>query len=324
MSYATATRFEARPAQRRTFFQNLRHAALPAPAPFRPLARVLVSDDDPDIRQIYALLLTSHGFEYIGAPAGDGPATLALAAQTRPHLLITDVNKPGLDGHRLRDLIRANAATAHIPVLTVSAMEPWSDPRRAPAGPLDDYFLKPFTFEALLYRVVALLPLGAAAHDRLAERARHVPCYEHCHPVTGLPCLHTLADALPTLTARPGWAAVSLTLAGFPALVRRHGRPAAEGFLARLGGLVRAASGPQVLAAHPGFDPQIALVGPAEAVAATIETVTVRFEGVRQWSSRSAPQLPLPRIHLRHADDQAGLAIGLPALRAALRGYETI
>ncbi len=308
-----------RPA-RGALFQNARFAALPAPTPSRPLARVLVSDDDPDIRQIYALLLTSHGFEYIGAPAGAGPATLELAARVRPHLLITDVHKPGFDGHRLRDMLRANPATAHIPVLTVSTMDPMSDPRLAGSGPLDDYFLKPFTFEALLYRVTALLPLGAVAHDQLVARAQRFACYEHFHPVTGLPCLHTLSSALPTLTGRPGWAATSVSIGGFAALVRRCGRPVAEGVQARLCALVRAVAGPEVFVAHLGFDPQVALVGPREAVAAATAALMARFESVQQGAARCAAPLPPLRLRLCHTDDRAGLEPGLLALRAALRG----
>ncbi|MCX7792619.1 MAG: response regulator [Chloroflexaceae bacterium] len=319
MSYVTSIRPGTRP-YRRALFQNARFAALPAPAPSRPLARVLVSDDDPDIRQIYALLLTSHGFEYLGAPAGDGPATLDLATRVRPHLVITDVHKPGFDGHRLRDMLRANPATAHIPVLTVSTMDPMSDPRLAATGPLDDHFLKPFTFEALLYRVVALLPLGAAAHDQLVARAQRFSCYEHFHPVTGLPCLHTLANALPALTAQPGWAATSVSIGGFAALVRRCGRPVAEGVLARLGALVRAVAGPEVFAAHPGFDPQVALVGPREAVAVASAALAAPFEGLQQWAVRCSPPLSPPRLRLFHVDDRAGLEIGLLDLRAALRG----
>jgi len=305
--------------QRRACLKRVRAAVVP-PASFRPLARVLVSDDDPDIRQIYATLLLQHGFAYLGAPAGDGPATLALALRARPHLLITDVNKPGLDGHALRDALRADPRTAKIPVLTVTAMEPWSAPRRPAPSPLDDYFLKPFSFEALLYRVVALLPLDAAGHDRLVERARLLPCFEHFHPVTGLPCLHTLANRLPEATAAPGWAALSVELAAFPRLVRALGRPAADGLLARLGGIVRGAAGPQLLAAHPGFDARIALVGPAEQVAAARARILARFEAVQQRAAMLAPQLPPLRLHLRHAVPGAGLAIGLSTLRGALRG----
>ncbi|MCS6880034.1 MAG: response regulator [Oscillochloridaceae bacterium] len=318
MSYAPSIRPETR-TPRRALFQHARFAALPAPAPSRPLARVLVSDDDPDIRQIYARLLTSHDFEYIGAPAGAGPATLDLAVRVRPHLLITDIHKPGFDGYRLRDMVRANPATAHIPVLIVSTMDPMSDPRLAPVGPLDDSFLKPFAFEALLYRVAALLPLGAAAHNQLVMQAQRFSCYEHFHPVTGLPCMHTLARALPALTARPGWAATSVSIGGFAALTRRFGRPAAEGLLARLGSLVRAVAGPEVFAAHPGFDPQVALVGPREAVAAATAALAARFDSIQPWVARCAPQRPQPRLRLFHTDDRTGLEIGLLELRAALR-----
>jgi CheY-like chemotaxis protein len=229
------------------------------------------------------------------------------------------VNKPGLDGRRLRAALRADSRTAHIPVLTVSAMEPWSEPRPAAPSPLDDYLLKPFAFEALLYRIVALLPLDAAGHDRLVERARRLPCFEHFHPVTGLPCLHTLAAALPGLTAAPGWAAISVTLAGFPGLVRRLGRGGAEGLLARLGGIARAAAA-GLMVAHPGFDPQIALVGPGDQLAQAAATIVERFRAVRRREAWLHPHLPAPRLHLRYADERAGRGLELPALRAALRG----
>lgn len=318
MSYVASTRLDVETAPRRARFRDVRPAAA-SPAPFRPLARILVSDDDPAIRQIYAALLLEHGFEFSSAPSGDGAATLELARRARPHLLITDVNKPGLDGRALLAALRADPRTAHIPVLTVTAMEPWSAPRRAALSPLDDYLLKPFAFEALLYRVVALLPLSPADHDRLVERARRLPCLEHFHPVTGLPCLHTLDGRLPELTGAPGWAALSVELAGFPALVRGRGRFGAEGLLARLGGVVRAAAGPELFAAHVGFDPRIAVVGPAAAVAAAEARIVAGFEAVRGRAAESAPQLPQPRLHLRRADSGAGVALRLPALRAALR-----
>lgn len=324
MSYVASQRHSL--PVRRMFFQNVRpgsaHVARPlavATSP-RPLARILVSDDDPAIRTIYGALLTDHGFEYLGAPAGDGHATLELARRARPQLLITDVNKPGLDGHALRAALRADPATAGIPILMVSAMDPWGDQRRPRPGALDDYLVKPFLSEALIYRVAALLPLDAAAHDRLVERARRLPCYAHYHPVTGLPCLHALDHGLHEATAAPGWAAVGIGLARFPALVRAIGRARAEGLLARLGGVVARAASGELLVAHAGLDPQVAVVGPAPRVAAVAEAVVVAFAALCRRLEPGAPGYPAPRLALRRADDSAGLAIGLPALRAALRG----
>jgi CheY-like chemotaxis protein len=300
---------------RRSFFLNVRHASLPATAP-RPLARILVSDDDPSIRAIYGALLAEHGFEYLGAPTGDGRATLELARRGRPHLLITDVNKPGLDGFALRAALRAEPATARLPILMISAMDPWGGAR---PGPLDDYLVKPFLTEALIYRVAALLPLDPGAHDRLAARAQRLPCYEQAHPLTGLPCLHCLADALPAATAEPGWAAIGVRLTPLVALVRAMGRAEAEGLFARLGAIVARTAGRALLLGHTGFDGQIALVGPAERVAAAGEAIAASFEPLLRRARQAAPGPPAPRLVLRRAGDDAGLRLGLAELRAALR-----
>lgn len=319
MSYVASLHRLERSQQRRTYFHNVRHEVAPVAAP-RPLARVLLSDDDPAIRAIYGAILTDHGFECVGAPAGDGHATLELARRARPQLLITDVNKPGLDGYALRAALRASPATAHLPILMVSAMDPWGDSRHARPGPLDDYLLKPFTPEELVYRVAALLPFDAVAHDRLVERARRLPCYEHHHPVTGLPCLHSLDRGLRAATAEPGWAVLAVRLARFPGLVRAIGRAPAEDVLARLGGIVAGATGRELLVAHTGFDPQIAIVGPAARVAVAGEAIVAGFTAVQRRAARIWPALPPPRLLLRHTGDSAGLGLGLMALRAALRG----
>jgi CheY-like chemotaxis protein len=269
-----------------------------------------VSEDDPDIRAIYSALLTAHGFTYVGAPGGDGWATLELALGARPVLLITDVNKPGLDGHALRVALRANPATAHIAVLTVSAI----DLRGMRRGPLDDYLVKPFLTETLIDRVAALLPLDHAAHDRLVARALRQPCHEDTHPVTGLPCLHALDCALGAATAAPGWAALGVNLAGYGYLARALGRDRAEGLLTRLGGLVSRAASAGLQVGHTGFDAQIAVVGPAPAVAAAATRLASA-----SLARYVAPHEPVPHIIMRRADDRAGLGIGLVALRAALR-----
>jgi CheY-like chemotaxis protein len=295
---------------------HVRHAALPAPAP-RPLARILVSDDDPAIRALYATLLNDHGFEVHSAPSGDGRITLDLALRVRPHLLLTDRHKPGLDGEALRAALRANPATAHLPILMVSTLDPWGVPLAA-AGPRDDFLLKPFPVEHLIYRLAALLPLTTADHDYLATRARRLPCYEHSHPVTGLPCLHSMARRLGPATSAPGWAALGAGLVGFSGLVRAVGRPDAEGLLAHLGAIMAAVAGPGLLAAHAGFDPQIVLVGPKAAVDAAGAQILARFAAVQQRAARLRPAMAPPRLCLRRADSAAGLTLGLPALRAAL------
>lgn len=282
----------------------------------RPLARILISEDDQGIRELYARLLTDHGFEVVAAPRGDAGRTIDLALRLRPHLLITDVNKPGgLDGLALRAALRADERSAHLPVLIVSAVE--LGPRAAALGPRDDHLLKPFGFEVLLERAAALLPLSPAEHDDLAARAIARRGFAPHHPATGLLSVHGLAAALPAYTAAPGWAAAAVGLADQPALLHAYGRPRLDLLLGRLGDMVRAAGAP--LAGHLGLDGQIALVGPASALDTALARVTQAFARLAARLGRAAPALPQPALAVRRIGPGAGVGLDLIALRRALR-----
>ncbi len=279
----------------------------------QPIARILVSDDDVAIRRIYATLLPAHGMEIVEAPGGDGWATLELAQRMRPWLLLTDVNKPGLDGQRLHAALRADRRTARLPILTVSAMD-----LHAPEyGLLDDTLVKPFSFGMLLYRLTALLPLTTAAHTRLAAYALAHPSIEATHPVTGLPGLHALAAALPAATAQPGWSALSLSLADFRRQARLRGRAGAEALLVRMADALRGMED-DLLIGHTGLDAQIVIVGPTPAVARAQARAHADFSGVYALATRIAPNAPLPLFRIRHADARHGLNLNLLDLRRAL------
>lgn len=291
----------------------IRQAPDSAPLP-QPIARILVSDDDPAIRRIYATLLPAHGMEIIEAPGGDGWATLELAQRVRPWLLLTDVNKPGLDGQRLRAALRTDRRTAHLPILTVSAID-----LHAPEyGPLDDTLVKPFSFGLLLHRLTTMLPLTTAAHTRLVAYALTQPTIEDAHPITGLPGMHAVAAALPTITAEPGWAALSLTLADFRRQVRLRGRAGAEALLARMAGALRDVR-TDLLIGHTGMDAQIVIIGPAPAVARATAHIHSGINGARALATRLAPNAPLPFFRIRHADTRHGSRLNVLELRRALR-----
>jgi CheY-like chemotaxis protein len=283
------------------------------PLALQPVARILVSDDDPAIRRIYTALLTAHGMEIVEVPGGDGWATLELVRSVRPWLLLTDVNKPGLDGQRLRAMVRADRRTARMPILTVSAI----DLHTPDQGPLDDTLLKPFSFGLLLYRLTALLPLTSAAHTRLAAYALAHPGIEETHPITGLPALHAVAAALPIATAQPGWAAVSVSLADFRRQVRLRGRIGAEALLTRMAGALRGCAN-DLLIGHTGLDAQIVIAGPAPLVARAAAQVQSGFDGARALAARLAPHAPMPLFRIRHADARHGYGLNLLDLRRAL------
>jgi hypothetical protein len=76
------------------------------------------------------------------------------------------------------------------------------------------------------------------------------------------------------------------------------------------------------MVAHTGFDPRIALVGPAPAVAAAAAAIPERFAAARRMIAVLHPQLDpaITRLHLRTASSAAGVEVDLLGLRSALRG----
>lgn len=314
MDAAPPQLMQARMYARRPQGSGVRRIGIPPLPTGQALARILVSDDDLAISRLYGLLLPEYGFEVISAPGGDGVQTLDLARRARPHLLITDLNKPSLSGAALRAALRAERRTTRLPILLASAIDLIGAQGRPERTAFDDYLLKPLVIDDLIHRVAALLPLSLSEHDLLAARALTLPDHSGYHPVTGLPCLHPLAEQIPTITAQPGWAACVIGVQHYAALVQARGRSAAEGMLTRLAGIARAHAG-RLCVGHTGFDPQITLVGPAEQVAAAARQIEAAFAALRHPQPLSLSQA--------HTDSRHGTRLSLPALRSLLSSPAT-
>lgn len=91
--------------------------AQPAPV---PLVRVLVAEDDPDIRAVIELALARVGGLEVVACA-DGAVALALASRDLPDLILLDVMMPVMDGLETLDRLKSETATARIPVVFMTA-----------------------------------------------------------------------------------------------------------------------------------------------------------------------------------------------------------
>ena len=115
-------------------------------------ARVLVIDDDGDIRRLVADLLGRAGFSV--EQAEDGRAGLRALHRTPPDLVVLDVSMPELDGWetlaRIRDL-------SEVPVLMLTARGDELERVRGLKAGADDYVVKPFGRQELVARVLALL-----------------------------------------------------------------------------------------------------------------------------------------------------------------------
>ena len=117
------------------------------------MAKILFVDDDASMRAAMRIILTSQGYEYVGAE--DGIQGLGLFATERPDLAILDVMTPGLNGFEACERIRAQAPG--LPVLFLSAKGEVEDKKTGLRSGADDYMVKPFDAEELLLRVAALL-----------------------------------------------------------------------------------------------------------------------------------------------------------------------
>ena len=117
--------------------------------------RVLVVDDDEDIRALLVLKLTQAGYD-TGA-AEDGAIALREVAVERPDLVIFDLMMPEMSGYDVLRELRSNAETRELPVLLLSAKSQQGDFELGFDLGANDYVVKPFGPKALIGRVQAIL-----------------------------------------------------------------------------------------------------------------------------------------------------------------------
>ena len=114
--------------------------------------RILVVDDDEDIRTLLRELLGRAGYRV--EEAADGRAALRQLFETPPSLVLLDVNMPEMDGYQTLERIRD---LSDVPVIMVTARTQELERVRGLASGADDYVSKPFGRQELLARVQALL-----------------------------------------------------------------------------------------------------------------------------------------------------------------------
>lgn len=116
-------------------------------------ARVLVVDDEENIRELLSVSLKFQGYDVLTAV--DGPNAIDLARATRPDVVILDVMMPGMDGFGLLKRLRADGLEA--PALFLSARDSVADKVTGLTIGGDDYVTKPFSLEEVVARLEVLL-----------------------------------------------------------------------------------------------------------------------------------------------------------------------
>ena len=124
--------------------------------------KILVVEDDPNLRQLMSVFLRRNGFEVMRAQ--DGEEALSMMESAMPDLIVCDIMMPRMDGFALaRDL---RQAYPELPILMVTAREALEDKRKAFSMGTDDYMVKPIELDELLLRVNALLRRSRIATER--------------------------------------------------------------------------------------------------------------------------------------------------------------
>ena len=260
--------------------------------------RVLVVDDDEDIRTVLDLTLSHAGFTVI--LAADGDEALRIARSKLPDVVLLDVMMPGRDGIEvLRDL-RTDARSANLPVLLLTARGQPQDAVTALDAGADDYITKPFDGDEVIARIHAAV--------RRADRQRA------SNPLTGLPGNERITRELTERVERQQpTALLYVDLDDFKPYNDHYGFIRGDEVIQQLAGLlvdvVKELAEASAFVGHVGGDDFVVMVAPAEAEPVA-QAICDRFDAL-------APSLYDP-------DDAEAGSIEVPDRRGVPQLYELL
>ncbi len=134
-------------------------------------AKILVIDDDADIRDVLNLTLSEEGYEVF--EAGDGEEGLTLINSKAPNLVIVDYNMPRMNGPTMVSIIKKDILLSHLPIIMLTGKGEISDKVSGINAGADDYMVKPFEPPELLARIKMIL--RRTERDLDANPLTHLP-----------------------------------------------------------------------------------------------------------------------------------------------------
>ena len=119
------------------------------------MAKILIAEDERDIRDLITFTLGFAGFEVVAA--ANGEEAVNLARQEIPDLILMDVRMPRMTGYEACAIMKADAKLKNIPVIFLSAKGQDSEIQAGLQAGAADYLLKPFAPDQLTERIQAVL-----------------------------------------------------------------------------------------------------------------------------------------------------------------------
>lgn len=124
--------------------------------------KILVAEDDSELRQMFCRVLSRNGFTAIGVP--DGAAALEALEHEYIDLIVSDIMMPRLDGYALVRSLREAGNT--VPVLMITAKDSFQDMQSGFLAGTDDYMVKPVNVNEMVLRINALLRRAQIVAER--------------------------------------------------------------------------------------------------------------------------------------------------------------
>lgn len=115
------------------------------------MTKILIAEDERDIRELITFTLRLNGYDVVSA--SDGEEALELALKEAPDLVLLDIRMPRLNGYEVCELIKNNEATKHIPVIFLTAKGQENEVDQGMKAGAADYILKPFSPDQLVERL---------------------------------------------------------------------------------------------------------------------------------------------------------------------------
>ncbi len=153
--------------------------------------KILIVDDDPQISGLMTMILESYGYEI--AVAASGNEALKKLDQIMPHLVLLDVNMPGLSGLETLEIVRKREE--YTSVVLVSGNSDTQDVIKGLEAGADDYICKPFNLHELVARVKTQLRIKNLT-DKLSEANKKLQALVEIDDLTGLYNMRGMYDRI--------------------------------------------------------------------------------------------------------------------------------
>ena len=235
--------------------------------------RILVADDEPNLREALRILLERNGFDVLLAE--DGQEAVEIAQRERPDLVILDVMMPRMDGFEACRRLRAHYRTRHIPIVILTAKSQIEDDRvEGLSQGANDYVGKPWQSKELIQRI--------RNHLEWAKTQRAVS------PLTGLPGnLSIVAERQRRVDAGEAFAQMVLDIDNFKSFNDRYGFPVGDTAITAVADVltqvIEARGVPGDFVGHIGGDDFVVITEP--------DRVEALAEAMKEWLEARMPQL---------------------------------